>query len=64
MVRTFQLQKRACDGGLNTSCTEVAHLYETGQGVGRDPARALALYKQACKGGDQRACAKVRRMEQ
>jgi serine/threonine protein kinase/TPR repeat protein len=49
----------ACDGGSAAACNDLGVDYATGDGVARDPAKAIALYRRACKGGLPRACANL-----
>ena len=37
-------------------CTTLAHMYEEGDGVPQDDARAAALLKKACDAGELIAC--------
>lgn len=50
------LYRGACDGGEVSACSVLALMFETGQGVTRDLARAAELYGQACQLGDMEAC--------
>ena len=45
------LYQDACDGGDLIACNVFALMYEYGDGVTRDPARATSLYQRACEGG-------------
>lgn len=49
----------ACQRGELERCLELGEAYETGQGVGHDPARAGQLYARACFGGLTRECGKA-----
>ena len=46
----------SCDDGNATACNHLGFMYENGEGVTRDPARAASLYQQACDGGYAEAC--------
>ncbi|MDH3207057.1 MAG: carboxypeptidase regulatory-like domain-containing protein, partial [Gemmatimonadota bacterium] len=50
------LYREACGGGDATACSVLALMFETGQGMPRDLARASALYGQACDLGDMEGC--------
>ncbi len=50
---------RACEGDDAEACGLLAVLYETGQGVPRDPARATELQRKACDGGFAPSCARA-----
>ena len=56
---TERLYQEACDGGDLTACNVFGLMYETGQGVPRDPARAATLYRRACQGGALVGCTNV-----
>ncbi len=49
--------QHACDL-QGTWCDDVAHLYENGEGVPKDPARAHELYQRACRAGSTSYCSK------
>ncbi len=53
---TEQLYQKACDDGDLIACNLFGLMYETGQGVTRDPARAATLYQRACEGGELMGC--------
>jgi hypothetical protein len=38
------------------ACSNLGVLYEHGQGVPKDPAKAAQLLEKACKGGLKKAC--------
>lgn len=46
----------ACRQDRSRSCTQLAHMYETGQGAPQNLPRAAALYAEACDGGQVEAC--------
>lgn len=45
-----------CDAGSADRCRRLAATYATGQGVGKDEARATELYERACDMSDPSAC--------
>ena len=45
-----------CDAGSADRCRRLAATYATGEGVGKDEARATALYERACAMKDAPAC--------
>jgi hypothetical protein len=49
-------QEAACASGDAGACRVLGLMYETGQGVGRDPLRAAELYERACDGGQLAGC--------
>lgn len=48
---------KACEAGTAGACAALASAYESGNGVPKDPARALSLYEKACDLSELRACA-------
>jgi len=50
------MYQQACDSGDLVSCNVLGLMYLMGEGVTRDPARALPLYTRACDGGLLGAC--------
>jgi len=46
----------ACDAGDRDACGVLALMLETGQGIGRDLAKAASRYGQACQLGDMEGC--------
>ena len=48
---TERVHRERCDDGELLSCNVLGLMYETGAGVTRDLARAVALYERACDGG-------------
>ncbi len=46
----------SCDDGNATACSNLGFMYQNGEGVTRDLARAASLYQQACDGGNTLAC--------
>lgn len=52
----------ACDGGHVAACVNLASLYERGQGVPEDRARAAELYRQGCEADLQLACVGLGRL--
>lgn len=49
--------QQACNDGDPDACHEVGAMFESGQGVERDPMRASIYYERACNGGAMQACA-------
>lgn len=47
----------ACREGRSDSCTDLARLFESGQGAPQNITRAAELYEQACRMRDRDACA-------
>lgn len=45
-----------CSRGDAVSCHNLAELFDRGQGVPKDPARAAMLFQQSCQGGSADAC--------
>ena len=50
------LYREACGGGDAMACSVLALMFETGEGMPRDLARASELYGQACDLGDMEGC--------
>ena len=48
-----------CDAGDYLDCQELAKAYQDGDGVGKDPAKALSLFTRACEAKSGWACAMV-----
>ena len=48
-TQAFKFLTKACDGGIMSACDSLGSLYENGQGVKQDGAKALELYIKACK---------------
>jgi uncharacterized protein len=60
----MELHKRACDGSVAESCTELGRLNETGgQGVGANAIIAEMLYRRGCYRGSADACFHLGRLE-
>ena len=53
---TERIYQQACDEGDLTACNVFGLMYETGEGVPRDFARAAELYRRACEGGEPLGC--------
>ena len=53
---TERLYQQACDDGDMIACNIFGLMYETGEGVRRDLARAVGLYQRACEGGALVGC--------
>ena len=51
-----RLLKTSCDKNIASSCFNLAFLYEEGEGVARDDAKAAQLYDKACYIGSASAC--------
>lgn len=51
-----RLLKTSCDKNIASSCFNLAFLYEEGEGVARDDAKAAQLYDKACYLGSASAC--------
>lgn len=49
----------SCKKGNAISCSNLAHMYEKGQGVAKDREKAYLLYKKACENGAHEACEKL-----
>ena len=56
VLKTPESKQFGCDGGDAESCFDLALLYDKGEEVDQDHARAAELYEQACDGGDARGC--------
>jgi TPR repeat protein len=50
---------KACDGGDADACSDLGLLFEQGNGVGEDGARATALFTRACDAGSPLGCANL-----
>ena len=48
--------ERACAGGGESGCSDLAGFYDAGGPVPQDQARATTLFKKACDGGSFRGC--------
>jgi TPR repeat protein len=49
--------QHACESGASQGCFWTGQLYEKGETVPKDLARAASLYQKACEGGDPDTCA-------
>ena len=49
----------ACSKGRAASCTDLGNLFATGNGVGKDERRAVALFTRACDAGDAAGCSNL-----
>src|SRR5690606_22694495 len=47
----------ACREGRGDACTDLARMFESGQGAPQNTKRAAELYEQACRMNDRDACA-------
>lgn len=56
------LLQRACDLANEDACYALAHHYEKGLGVARDPERALDLFEHLCSAGNSEGCASAGRL--
>ncbi len=54
--RAAELHRKACNGSLADSCTQLGWMYESGQ-IPRSTDRAIRLYRKGCDGQDGVACA-------
>ncbi|MGI9336550.1 MAG: tetratricopeptide repeat protein [Gammaproteobacteria bacterium] len=54
--RSAELYRFACEEGSLDGCVGLARLYEAGNGVVRDLAKAMKLLRRACKLGDSFSC--------
>jgi hypothetical protein len=59
-VRWFQ---RACDDRHGWSCNRLGEMARDGEGVPKDPKRALALFEKACQEKDEKGCANGRALK-
>lgn len=50
---------KSCKKGNAISCSNLAYMYEKGQGVSKNSSKANILYKKACNLGDNSSCHKV-----
>jgi len=50
------LYQRACNQGWTAGCENLGILYLRGDGVPRDPERAIREFDKACRGGEPTAC--------
>ena len=48
--------EKACDADESTACSNLASLYQNGNGVSQDTSKAKELYQKACTAGDKDAC--------
>ena len=55
-TQTAQARQRACDQGQAAGCAELSLMFQLGDGVAQDEARAQALRDQACRMGWLPAC--------
>ena len=53
---TERLYQQACDDGDLVACNIFGLLYESGESVPQDPARAVVLFQRACEGGLLAGC--------
>lgn len=53
-ARAAQLLQQAHEAGHSGATIQLAHLYETGRGVGKDCGRAFELYEEAARRGEAR----------
>jgi serine/threonine-protein kinase len=51
-----RLFEQTCTAGLSEGCNYLGQLYDLGNGVGQDRARAMLLYTQACNAGSAHGC--------
>ena len=50
-ARAAQLLEAACGEGVGQSCARLGSMFEQGQGVEEDLARAVQIYTEACQAG-------------
>ena len=50
------LFEQACNGGIPSSCSNLAVLFMTGEGVPADRSRGIAMFDAACRLGSEEAC--------
>ncbi len=55
VIKTLNI---TCKKGNAVSCSNLAYMYEKGEGVEKDQNRAFNLYKKACRLGLHEACEK------
>ncbi len=48
-----------CEAGSIVACSDLALMYQQGQGVPTDPVQAAALARRACEGGSATSCAQL-----
>jgi len=60
--QAITLLAKACDGGIDASCTEVARLYLNGEQVRRELVLSASIFQQSCDRGDAIACAELGRL--
>src|SRR5262245_56216754 len=48
--------REGCNKGDLAACRDLGTLFAVGNGVGREPLRALTLFRTACEGGDGKGC--------
>jgi len=56
LEKAAALYERACGMGSGRSCHRLGELYEDGNGVAADEARARALFEQGCRQDSTAAC--------
>ena len=55
-IQAFRFFTKACEGGSMVACSNLGFLYQNGQGVKQNGAKALELYGKACDLGYQDGC--------
>jgi TPR repeat protein len=56
------LCEKACHGGWSPGCINLAALYESGAGVGKDLQKAKAYYSKGCELESADGCKAVKRL--
>jgi TPR repeat protein len=57
VAKGVELFRRACAAGEGVSCTNLARMHRSGQGLSPNPALETDLIHQGCQKGDREACA-------
>jgi len=55
-AQSIKINKESCDNGNPMGCTELGHMYASGEGVEQDLLKASVHYRRACESGDSRGC--------
>lgn len=55
-TQAFKFYTKACDGGDMVACNDLGFLYQNGQGVKQNGAKALELHSKACESGYNFGC--------
>lgn len=54
--RAFELFERACEDKVAEGCSNLASMYDKGEGVKKNKAKAMQLFQKACDSGDMGIC--------